>query len=449
LIKTQYKILTGIILIGVMASGIYFLGSTDKISKDKFVEKYNSVAEIKAKYQIDGASLKKTVSNNTEDAVRVTLGDKNAQEFIPSLTISKWAEVFLKIEPKLENIASNDKNLNFNGDKVEFSTPKVNYGLYETPTNDKNSGESFEYDITLKGKPATNKIEFNIKTQGLDFFFQPPLNQEIKIGEEGVVSCTETDCYNKDGKVIIYRPENVVGSYAIYASGEKVNLTDGKLYKTGKVGQIFRPRIADAEGKWAWEELSIKDNLLTITIPQDFLDKAVYPIHSTGINFGDTTLGSTGSSVGYYGPYRSQFTTGSVGGVGVSMTVGVWDQYGVPLNNITTQCAIYSGANLITNGTTNQAVITFTVVPSWTSPFLFSTGPTIAANTAYYLAFGANTSAQDAFFVYDTATGGVHGYDITAYASWWPTWVDNGGGTRKYSIYATYNTVTSNFFLLF
>ena len=83
----------------------------------------------------------------------------------------------------------------------------------------------------------------NIKSKGLDFFYQPPLTQ--KEIDEGA-----------------FRPENVVGSYAVYASEQKTNYVGGKLYRTGKVGHIFRPKIIDSAGTEVWGKLNIDTEFL-------------------------------------------------------------------------------------------------------------------------------------------------------------------------------------------
>jgi hypothetical protein len=106
-----------------------------------------------------------------------------------------------------------------------------------------------------------------------------------------IASVTETDAFDNDGNSVNHRPENVVGSYVVCASENKINYVGGKEYKCGQVGVIYRPKVTDAEGKWVWEELKIENGLLTITIPQEFLDKAVYPLSSKGVNFGYETKG--------------------------------------------------------------------------------------------------------------------------------------------------------------
>ena len=58
--------------------------------------------------------------------------------------------------------------------------------------------------------------------------------------------------------------------------------------------------MEDANGWKVWGELNIdvEQGIQTITIPQDFIDKAVYPIrHATGEIFGNTNIGGSTSFI--------------------------------------------------------------------------------------------------------------------------------------------------------
>ncbi|MFA6354026.1 MAG: hypothetical protein WCW93_03790, partial [Candidatus Paceibacterota bacterium] len=251
-------------------------------------EKYN-LSEVKNKYQLEGTTLKRAVKDNPKDVVRVEIGEQllggdGDATIEPKLTISRWDEVSFSIKPKnYDKVLLKDKAVKFDGDKTVFETPKENYLLYEMPISEENPEGAFEYQIDLKEKPASNKIEFTLETQGLDFFYQPELTQ--KEIDEGAS-----------------RPENVVGSYAVYAKTPKTNWTGGKEYKVGKVGHIFRPKIIDSLGTEVWGDLHIENGILSVTIPQEFLDKAVYPVrHAAGLTFGYDTEGSAYFNFSFYG----------------------------------------------------------------------------------------------------------------------------------------------------
>ena len=91
------------------------------------------------------------------------------------------------------------------------------------------------------------------------------------------------------------RPENVVGSYAVYHQTRgRVNDSAGMEYKTGKAFHIYRPEAIDRDGNKVWCDLSISEQTgtLTVTVPQPFLDTAMYPVR-VDPTFGYTTAGSS------------------------------------------------------------------------------------------------------------------------------------------------------------
>jgi len=102
----------------------------------------------------------------------------------------------------------------------------------------------------------------------------------------------------RDRDIVIFRPENVAGSYAVYHDMKMSfhkSQERAEKYKVGKAFHIYRPKIIDSEGKWVWEGLNIdiEKGEIIITIPQDFLDNAVYPISSRGVEFGEKGEGDT------------------------------------------------------------------------------------------------------------------------------------------------------------
>src|SRR3990167_4717626 len=142
----------------------------------------------------------------------------------------------------------------------------------ETVRGYKIDDENYEFEIELSKKPNKNKFDFIIEgAENLDFFYQPALTQE------------EIDEGSR-------RPDNVIGSYAVYHK-TKANHRVGSInYATGKVFHIYRPKAIDADGKEEWAELSYATTtgILAVTVPQNFLDNAEYPV------IVDPTFGHTG-----------------------------------------------------------------------------------------------------------------------------------------------------------
>ena len=403
------------------------------ISTEKVLEKYNASTEIKDKYQLDGASLKRTVKDNPKDMVRVEIGDKNAEEFIPKLKISRWDEVDFTLTPKdFDKIESKDKTLKFDKEKIKVETPKIDYHLYELPISEDLLEGGFEYEIILLEKPDTNVITFNIETEGLDFFYQPELTQEEK--DRGDI-----------------RPENIIGSYVVYTSEEKINYVGGKEYETGKMGQFYYPYLIDANGwkiragdfKITLNEEKIK-GLLTVTIPQDFLDNAIYPIkHATGLTFGYESAGETSEYIAANSITGSFFTStaaGTIDSISISLERA--------LDGDEIKGAIYSGGygNDLTK-------VTNSVTPAGTLPatkdwlvLSYSTKPSVSISTSYFL--GGVSETDNDLFYYDAGTTnqGIDYYDCS-YSSPDTTLTysggyENYGSARKYSIYATYTADT-------
>lgn len=188
------------------------------------------------------------------------IGDVLQTKFYPQVKIKKWDN---EVNFSLRLI---DDNSGFNildSSKVKYVKDDIETHFYELE-------KGFEFEIILKSKPLTHLFSFTIQHKGLDFFYQRALTQEEL--DEGMT-----------------RDEKVVGSYAVYHKSKSNN-----NYQTGKAFHIYRPLARDANNVTRWCELLIKpeDNIATITIPQDFLDSAQYPI-SIDPDFGYTSLGAS------------------------------------------------------------------------------------------------------------------------------------------------------------
>ena len=227
----------------------------------------------------DATTFYERPKNDPRDLIDVEVGDSKQAEFLPQKKISRWGnEVNLSVrlidhgetQPVVEEI----------GGRVKWRGAKREAHFYELPTSDLLPEGGTEVEIFLLEKPLTNAVRFSLNTKGLRFFEQPALTQsEIDRGE--------------------IRPPHVVGSFAVYCDTPKTNLTNGNLYRSGKVGHIYRPWIVDANGRGVWGNLNIDTvrGFLTVRIPQTFLDSAAYPIrHAAGLTFGYTSVGASGYS---------------------------------------------------------------------------------------------------------------------------------------------------------
>jgi len=302
---------------------------------------------------------------------------------------------------------------------------KISFEMYEYT-----EGEGgYKFIWYLNEKPATNKVEFSLNTKGLDFFYQPPLTQ--KEIDEGCV-----------------RPENVVGSYAVYHQTKgRMNDINGKDYKVGKFGHIYRPKIIDAEGKEIWGILNIdaEKGIYSVEIPQDFLDTATYPIKSND-TFGYTTFGGSGGS---QDADRIRLRVGSVTSSGTLDKTTIAIAFAVDYSADGIAGAVYdSSLNLIDesgNLSTSGVPYDPAVDPprygyiDWVDRTLNGEG---VSTGTYYASYAFDGTGDSALYAYDS--GGVSGeskWKTETIANPWtfPNPISSlNDSTTKYSIYATY-----------
>src|SRR3990167_5173644 len=191
----------------------------------------------------------------------------------PEVRLEKWnGEVGLTIAYNNPDINAKGKTNLLTPSKVEWRGAKQELHAYPLPAGEGMEDGGFEIEVVLKEKPATNKFDFQLSGyQDLDFFYQPALTQqEIDEGAS--------------------RPENVIGSYAVYHK-TKANHRVGSInYATGKAFHIYRPKAIDANGVEEWAILNYQGGILSVEVPQKFLDDAIYPIR-VDPTFGNTNAG--------------------------------------------------------------------------------------------------------------------------------------------------------------
>src|SRR3990167_2244706 len=153
----------------------------------------------------------------------------------PKVILKKWnGEVALGVSyPKIQASASKKTLLggvSGNNETIEYKDAKEEFHAYPLEPKEGMEDGGFEIEVILKEKPDTNVFDFTIDgAENLDFFYQSALTQaEIDEGAS--------------------RPENVVGSYAMYHK-TKANHRVGSInYAVGKFAHIYRPKAIDANG---------------------------------------------------------------------------------------------------------------------------------------------------------------------------------------------------------
>ncbi len=380
----------------------------------------------------------------------VEIGNKDAFEFKPHLKLKKWGEectlnVSLPDEveevtekqPKIsEQTTSEEEDIikeHHTPAEIEAQHSNRKTRFYQKPprefTEIDNDGNEhtikqledggFEFEVVLDEKPASNIIEFDINTQDLDFFYQPELTQEEK--DNGA-----------------FRPENVIGSYAVYHSSKNnmhSSQEEAEKYKTGKAFHIYRPKVTDAEGNEVWGELNIDEQSgkLTVTIPQSFLDNAVYPV-SIDPTFGyETEGGSTkriidtisGSWFNLDEPADISEITSYIEYSGPATQYyknAIYDKSDASLEGVSEETSGYDpGMSYISKWITHTISLTI------------STGD-------YYLVGWADGGFLNLYYDSSTDKGSYQDKTYNNFPDPWSPTTEN----KKYSIYATYTISTSS-----
>jgi len=335
-------------------------------------------------------------------AVIYTLKDGNGK-FDPSLKMSKWNdEEYLRFTFKgSSKFTSDEKTLD---NKVRVSNEDTTLEYYTEE-------DSMKIIVIFNKKPKKNTYSFEIENwENFNFYYQGELQPEdIAMGA--------------------HRPDNVVGSYAVYHKTKRNHITGQTNYETGKAFHIYRPKFVDANGKEAWANLNIKEGIYTVTIPQKFLDSAVYPIYAND-TFGDNAIGASSGNFENY--VIGAYATAGSAGTGTSMSAYVQSTGDDPIHEL--GCYLYDDTNTkTTNGETERKNSSTTA--GWID-FNFNSAPTIAAQQ-YLLCIWGGSGQYDVKIWFDDEDLGDAEYDYDSGQWNWPT----GGfsdSDNVYSIYVTY-----------
>lgn len=286
-----------------------------------------------------------------------------------------------------------------------------------TTTTDFGEG-GFKVDILLNEKPDTNVFCYYIEGwEDYNFSYQGPLTaEEIAEGAE--------------------RPEDIVGSFAVYHKTLKNHRIGGENYATGKFGHIPYPYVWEVNNKEATkeraEDFTFSKGNLCVTARQEFLDKATYPVQIDP-TFGYTTAGA------------SSFGTANI----------IWHTgYDAPEAGTVTKLTAYLAWTSVFSSvhtyktaiwdSTTRAEITNGETGTWTSPassgsgwqdFTFVTDPTVSATT-YLLGVASNQASGNEQAQFDD----VGSVDDASTGITFPTFtnVDADEFDHHVSIYATY-----------
>jgi len=336
----------------------------------------------------------------------ILIGSK-LDKFVPNINFNRWAdECWLNINYPVS--ITTEKEI-YSTDAVEITDKNGEiHKFYMTPKDE------LEYEIILPIIPTSNKFTFNLAfSDGLNFYYQPELTNTEKM-----------DCY---------RPDNVIGSYAVY--WDKKN----NQYQTGKFCHIYRPHVTDAMGKSIWGELFIDPitKIMTIIIDDMWLSKATYPVII------DPTIGYNVAGASQYAlsvrTVVNRFNCSASG----DANPGTFYVYG----KSTTSQSWLGGAYEVGDGdisgnaklnSADAALVTSTS-GAWVSGAVTWTG--LTSGTDYFLAVACDAIGDTIY--YDSTTPGYEDmqYDDNQTTLSNPFGTRNGVYAREGSMYIDYTAV--------
>ncbi len=176
--------------------------------------------------------------------MKVVAGDTLSEKVQPYFTLEKWGDLDSPATPsawfRIRQFNTDPDSNRIGGDSVIIYNGYQEQAIYTLD-------DGLEWTIFLRQKPVSNVLSYQIFTSNLEFLYQP--------------KWVETD--------------SVKGSYAVYHATKANN-----KYKTGKVFHIYRPKAWDANGDTVWCDLNIDtvNGTLSIALPPDFWNNAVYPV---------------------------------------------------------------------------------------------------------------------------------------------------------------------------
>ena len=395
------------------------------ISLEKIQDKYEA-SDIKDKHRLEKTAF--ILDAVDENAIQAEVGNKTLDNFTPELTLRKWDdEVNFKVKYK-HTEKEKDQKVDIENEKIKWKGNKTEVHYYDIKKgellHDKVlESDVFEVEVILLEKPDTNIVSFDIETKGLAFYYQPELTQEEI--DEGA-----------------FRPENVIGSYAVYHESKQGDYSPMGLknYRAGKAFHIYRPKIIDSAGTEVWGELNITDNLLTVTIPQEFLDNAVYPVrHAAGLTFGYESIGGSLWDVGYNNLIGSSFANTAGSGDGDKITVHINNAKDLTFN-IKSALYVYTGIGNAGNLIQETNEVGFSADENDWIDFSFVSAPSIVDETTYFLVLWCSLRGDannDINASWDSVADAGF-YDNLAYGSFPSPITTENANSAKYSIYCTY-----------
>jgi len=367
---------------------------------------------------MERTTIIREVKSSPQDRIQIEIGDSKQLDFKPQFKVSRWDN---EVNFSMRAVEEAGATMVEKDGKVKYKGRDIEVHQYEKPDASEDGG--FEFEWVLNKKPESNILRTTIQHKGLDFFYQPALTvEEIERGAS--------------------RPENVIGSYAVYHTTKKNNVTGRNEYKSGKAFHIYRPHAIDANGVKSWCDLNITEGELTVTVPQDFLDTATYPV-VVDPTFGFTSAGaSTGtlydSSEGRFG-LATRFTLSEAGDLD---TLSGYFNVNAGRTGGAKMMVYSNGSGVPDSRQALTTQVTFTSAASELETIATISALSMSAGDLWLAATGTITNetgpGQVAGLLFDTGGDDSSIHNGMNYTTPNATWTQAFANTRKYSLYATY-----------
>lgn len=426
-------------------------------------------------------SWKSEVDTNPRKEIGVVAGDDKKTKFEPQAKIEMFGNE-ANLSMRLQGLPDDKRReIKVKGDSLEYGYHAKTMRTYPKTHN---NSDAWEFEWVLGGRPINLTETLTLQIKNLEFYKQPPLNEEIAPGEGETV--TETHHYDRDGNILAHRPEEIVGSYSVYLSrGKSWNrqspnmamwyalqdeykrrdlgislraefahlstvrqleneiskyealsapeLKYNKTYETGKAFHIPRPKLIDANGNEAYVEdftIDRENALMTIKYPKKFMDEATYPV-VVDPTFGYTSIGGTG---GTSSSDRVVGTIGNPGESGTMTSVSYYSQNNSDGNN-DTKGLLLLGSDFSTVEYGDEISVNSSTAQWWTSGGFTES----ISNQDYYTTFHVDASTGNrGYRYYDSGPTDSGIFDTETY----PTATDPISSpnllAQTISVYATY-----------
>lgn len=311
--------------------------------------------------------------------------------------------------------------------EVEGGPAKVSRQLFSSRVNYKTGTETvfieprgeneFDIDFVLQARTKKNVWRYNITgADSQNWYYQDVLSPEL-LASEG------------DG-----RPENVVGSYAVYHKTKKNHCTNCGTpnYATGKIMHVYRPKAIDADGKEVWCALDYANGILSVTCPRRWLNKAAYPV-TVDPTFGYTSVpGSASSNEGARGHKQGSggFYTASTGD-----TVNSCSVYS-SVSNDDVELAVYDTSGTVPDSRVGSA---YSVTPDGAGWYTTAgdMDTSLSDGTTYTVSHDPTTAWGSGVRYYDS-TAGTKSTSANSSDSLTDTWSEDYDLESVYGAYCTY-----------